>query len=266
MKPLLVVEHEADAGPGRLVPFLSRTGPLTLCRPYAGDPLPDDADGHAGVVVLGGEVAAWEDERAPWLPATRRLLARATADGAPVLGICLGAQLLTLACGGRVEPGGAGLEVGLTGVRVLPGIGRDDPLLAAVLGAVAGVDAPGDGAVDGANGFRSDFLAPQYHRDAITELPPDAELLAVGQVYRVQAFRIGERAWGVQYHPEVTGEDFAAWTEGGHASLVAAGHDPAALRASVTSADRYLDTVAAAHGDGFGTIRPSIMGSVLKPD
>jgi GMP synthase-like glutamine amidotransferase len=252
VKPLLVVEHEADAGAGRLAAVWAKAGPLDVRRPYAGDAIPDDAGEHAGVVVLGGEVAAWEDDRAPWLPATRRLLARATADGAPVLGICLGAQLLTLALGGKAERGDAGLEVGLTGVRVLPGAGREDPLLAGVLGAVAGTPLPGNGTVDGAAGF--DFLVPQFHRDAITELPADAELLAVGQVYGIQAFRVGERAWGVQYHPEVTDDDFAEWTRGGHASLVAEGHDPSAVLASVTSASGYLDTVAAAHADGFGTI------------
>jgi GMP synthase-like glutamine amidotransferase len=240
--PLLVVEHESDAGPGRLAPFL---GPLDVRRPYAGDALPDGVDGHAGVVVLGGEVCAWDDEKAPWLPATRVLLARATSAGLPVLGVCLGAQLLAMACGGRAEPGGAGLEVGLSTVRVLPS-GRADPLLAGVLGAVGGTASPPDA---------PHFLAPQYHRDAITELPPDAELLATGEVYGVQAFRVGERAWGVQYHPEVTDDDFAAWTAGGHASLVAEGHDPAALLASVTAASAYLDTLAAGHGSRFGAIR-----------
>jgi GMP synthase (glutamine-hydrolysing) len=242
-RPLLVVEHESDAGPGRLAPFL---GPLDVRRPYAGDALPDGLDGHAGVVVLGGEVCAWDDEKAPWLPATRVLLARATAAGLPVLGVCLGAQMLAMACGGRAEPGGAGLEVGLSAVRVLPA-GRGDPLLGGVLGAMAGTTpaVPPDG----------DFVAPQYHRDAITELPPDAELLATGEVYGVQAFRVGERAWGVQYHPEVTDEDFAAWTAGGRTSLIAEGHDPAGLLASVTSASPYLDALAAGHGRGFGAIR-----------
>lgn len=252
MKPLLVVEHEADAGAGRLALVWSRTGPLDVRRPYAGDPVPDDADDHAGLVVLGGEVAAWEDDRAPWLPATRRLLARATADGVPVFGICLGAQLLTLACGGKAERGDAGLEVGLTGVQVLPGVGREDLLLGGVLGAVAGTPPPANGT---ANGFRADFLAPQFHRDAITELPADAELLAVGEVYGIQAFRVGERAWGVQYHPEVTDHDFADWTRLGATALVAEGHDPAGLRESVTSASGYLDTVAAAHAGSFGTIQ-----------
>jgi GMP synthase-like glutamine amidotransferase len=244
-----VVEHESDAGPGRLAPFL---GPLDVRRPYAGDRLPADLSDHAGLVVLGGEVCAWDDDKAPWLPATRDLLARATADALPVLGVCLGAQMLALACGGRAEPGDAGLEVGLCPVRVLPHA-RGDAFLAGVLGVLDGPDAvlPPGGEVPG-----GDFLAPQYHRDAITELPPDAELLAVGDVYGVQAFRVGERAWGVQYHPEVTDDDFTAWTTGGRASLIAEGRDPDALAASVTSASAYLDRLAAGHGGRFGSLVP----------
>jgi GMP synthase (glutamine-hydrolysing) len=241
VRPLLVVEHEGDAGPGRLLPFL---GTVDVRRPYAGDPLPAGFDDHRGVVVLGGEVCAWDDDRAPWLPETRRLLGAAAAAGLPVLGVCLGAQLLALATGGRVEPGGAGLEVGLTPIRVLPA-GRDDALLEGVLGGL-----------DDAGREAGTFDAPQYHRDAITALPPDAELLAVGEVYAVQAFRVGERAWGVQYHPEVTDDDFATWTAGGRTSLIAEGLDPDALLASVTSRSAYLDGLARTHGDGFGSMRP----------
>jgi GMP synthase-like glutamine amidotransferase len=238
LRPLLVVEHEGDAGPGRLLPFL---GAVDVRRPYAGDALPADLAGHRGIVVLGGEVCAWDDDKAPWLPETRRLLAAAASVGLPVLGVCLGAQLLAMATGGRVEPGGAGLEVGLTPIRVLA-TGHGDPLFGAVLGGLDGAD---------------EFDAPQYHRDAITRLPPDAELLAVGDVYGVQAFRVGDRAWGVQYHPEVTDEDFARWTAGGHASLVAEGHDPDALLESVTSRTAYLDRIARTHGARFGSIAPA---------
>lgn len=246
--PLLVVEHEADAGPGRLAPHL---GPLDVRRPYAGEALPDDVSAHAGIVVLGGDVCAWDDDLAPWLPATRQLLAGAVAAGRPVLGVCLGAQLLTLALGGRVEPGAAGLEVGLSGIGLLPAA-AGDPLFGAVRAATGAPDGWNDGWNDGRVG--RGFVAPQYHRDAITRLPPDAELLATGDTYEVQAFRVGDRAWGVQYHPEVTGEDFAAWTESTHTALVALGFDPAGLRRQVSSHAAHLDAVAAAHGGAFREI------------
>jgi GMP synthase (glutamine-hydrolysing) len=109
--PLIaVVVHEDHAGLGRLSDFGCR---LDVRRPDRGDPLPADLTGHDGLVVLGGSMAAWEDDVAPWLPATRRLLAEGVERGLPTLGVCLGAQLLALATGGRVERGGAGLEVGL---------------------------------------------------------------------------------------------------------------------------------------------------------
>src|SRR5437763_13742015 len=94
---LLVVQHQDDGGLGRLAaPFAAATE-LDLRRPDRGEPLPEDLDGVHGVVVLGGSMAAWEDEVAPWLPQTRRLLAFGVETGVPVLGICLGAQLLALA-------------------------------------------------------------------------------------------------------------------------------------------------------------------------
>src|SRR5688500_7881561 len=106
---MTVIEHEADAGPGYLGGWLGL--PCDVVRPYLGERIPEDAGD--GLIVLGGEAAAWEDERWPWLPATRALLRRAAGDGTPTLAVCLGAQLLTLACGGAVERGGNGLEVGL---------------------------------------------------------------------------------------------------------------------------------------------------------
>jgi GMP synthase-like glutamine amidotransferase len=54
----------------------------------------------------------------------------------------------------------------------------------------------------------------QYHRDSISELPPDAEVLLTGSGYPIQAFRVGAAAWGVQYHPEVSAEAFARWAGG----------------------------------------------------
>lgn len=241
LRPLLVVEHEADAGPGRLGAALESLGvPLDVCRPYAGDRVPADASGHSGVVVLGGEMCAWDDEKAAWLPATRDLLAGAVAAQVPVLGVCLGAQLLAMACGGRVAPGAAGLEVGLAEARAVPGAERD-----AVLGSVLSRIGrrPGDG-----------FAVTHYHRDAVHELPPDAVLLATGDTYPVQAFRVGPAAWGVQYHPEVTEADFTAWTRIGHDSLRAAGFDPDALAAAVRAESAHLEALATAHAAAFAEV------------
>jgi len=94
------VQHEADAGLGRLQPAIEAVAQLDLRRPDLGDALPATPAGYAGVVVLGGSMGATDDDVAPWLPATRRLLAAAVEAALPTLGLCLGAQLLAVATGG----------------------------------------------------------------------------------------------------------------------------------------------------------------------
>lgn len=231
---LLVVLHEDDAGPGRLTAHLPE---LDVRRPYAGEPLPADLTGVAGLLVLGGAMGAWDDDAAPWLPATRRLLAEGVERGLPTLGICLGAQLLAAATGGRVERGTAGLEVGLVPIRCLPQAADD-----ALLGPVAALaTATGAGQVG----------VPQWHQDAVTVLPAGAVLLASGDRYPHQAFRLGPCAWGLQYHPEVTLADFGEWMASGHGAVRAAGVGPDGVLADLAAADADLDTLARFHAQAF---------------
>ncbi|MEQ4716502.1 type 1 glutamine amidotransferase [Nonomuraea sp. B19D2] len=182
---ITVIEHEAEAGLGYLGEWLGLA--CDVVRPYLGEEIP--ARPADGLIVLGGASAAWEDERSPWLPATRDLLRLAVEESTPILAICLGAQLLTLACGGTVERGANGLEVGAREVVALPAAG-DDRLFAGVGTAVA----------------------VQYHQDAITRLPDGAVPLMTGAQYPNQGYRLGAAAWAVQFHPEATPEIFASWT------------------------------------------------------
>ncbi|MBB3731963.1 type 1 glutamine amidotransferase [Nonomuraea dietziae] len=181
---ITVIEHEAGAGLGFFEDWLGV--PCEVVRPYLGESVP--AHAPDGLIVLGGEASAWDDEGCPWLPATRDLLRTSVTNGTPTLGICLGAQLMTLACGGAVERGGEGLEVGAREVVALPEAAAD-PLFGALGRA----------------------LAVQYHQDAMTALPEGAVRLAAGEQYPNQAYRLGERAWAVQFHPEATPEIFAGW-------------------------------------------------------
>ena len=231
---LLVVVHEDHAGLGRL-------GDLVGCRiderrPDRGDDLPHDLAGHDGLVVLGGSMAAWEDDVAPWLPATRRLMAAAVEQGVPTLGICLGAQLLALATGGRVERGSAGLEVGLVELTLTPQAAEDELM----------------GAVQARLGRR--LSAPEWHQDAITELPPGAVPLVTGERYPHQGFRLGERAWGIQYHPEVSTQDWQDWMDGGHGAVRTEGLHPHEVTAAMHAAEPVLATVARAHAEAFAAV------------
>jgi GMP synthase (glutamine-hydrolysing) len=227
---VLVVMHEADAGLGRLEQYLTAGGTVVLDvrRPYQGDPLPDHLTGFAALVVLGGAMGAADDEAAGWLPATRRLLAAGVEAGLPTVGICLGAQLLAAATGGQVRRG-AGLEVGLVDVRTLPAAGGD-PLLAALGGE-----------------FGPEFGVAQWHQDEISELPPGAVLLATGDRYPHQVFRLGDRAWGIQYHPEVTLADFTDWMRDGHGSVRGSGQDPERVLDELARAEEHLERLGRAH-------------------
>jgi GMP synthase (glutamine-hydrolysing) len=124
-------------------------------------------------------MGALDDELAPWLPAVRRLLAEAVNEELPTLGICLGAQLLAVAAGGRVVRGAAGTEAGLVSVS-WTAAAHTDALVAAL---------------------PEPMLTPSLHDDEIVELPAGAVLLGGTATYPHQAFRVGSCAWGVQFHP-----------------------------------------------------------------
>jgi GMP synthase (glutamine-hydrolysing) len=188
---ILVIEHESGCPADRFATWLTDAGAeLDVCRPYADDDVPTHVDADA-LVVLGGHMGAHDDDDHPWLPQVRDLLARAVSDAVPTLGICLGAQLLAASCGGRVEVGEGGIEAGVVDVRWRPEA-LCDPLVSAL-------PAP--------------FPGPSMHRDAVTALPPAASWLGETDAYPHQVFRVGECAWGVQFHPEVSLATFAAWRE-----------------------------------------------------
>jgi GMP synthase (glutamine-hydrolysing) len=224
---ITVIEHQPSCPLDRFTGWLTQApaAPVTLHVVHAGDgePIPDVAGCGSGLIVLGGEQDAYADEAWPWLPPTRRLLADAVTAGLPTLGICLGAQLLAVAAGGRVVVGApAGREGGVVDLTPRPGA-ADDRLAAALMAAAPRDVAGHDGRLPG---------MPSMHADAIAELPPGAVWLASTERYPHQAFRVGGRAWGVQFHPEVSTETFDAWAR---EDLDASG----AARASAELRDRW---------------------------
>jgi GMP synthase (glutamine-hydrolysing) len=184
---LLVVQHEPSTPPGLLADAAAATG-VALDVVEAHDrQVPVELGEADGLVVLGGEMDADERDDYPHLERTMALLRDAAARDAPTLGICLGAQLAANALGGRAYPGQAGEEVGWTKLE-LTAAGRADPVLGAL--------------VEPAEVF-------QWHHDTL-EPPPGAILLASGERYEQQAFRLGSVV-GVQFHPEVDGPLLAGW-------------------------------------------------------
>jgi GMP synthase (glutamine-hydrolysing) len=203
-----VIQHSAGEEIFRLGDWLGAAGLLLdTCRAWDGAAVPVAPDGYDAVIVLGGAMGVGDDAMAPWLPATRELLGSAVRAGVPVLGVCLGAQLLASALGGRVERGAQGPEIG-------PGL-------------LAKRDAAAGDRLFGPVPFTPDVV--QWHYDAVTTLPPGAVLLASSTRYPHQAFRVGETAWGLQFHPETTPEVVRRWADEDAAALAELGIDPHAL-------------------------------------
>jgi GMP synthase (glutamine-hydrolysing) len=125
---VLAVQHEDDAGPGFVGERIRALGArLDVVHPYLGDPIPDTTDGYAGLVVLGGTPGPYDDTSARWLPDVRRLIAGALTEELPLLGICLGGELLAAVAGGKVDRIDGPPEIGL--YRLQPtDAARTDPL------------------------------------------------------------------------------------------------------------------------------------------
>jgi GMP synthase-like glutamine amidotransferase len=217
------VQHVEAEGPGVLAGVLHDAGVALDRRAlFAGAVVPGDAAGHDGVVVMGGPMSARSDAGFPARRVELALLADAVRRGIPVLGVCLGAQLLAAAAGGKVLVGDAGPEIGWGRVDLTPAA-ADDPLLAGCPGTL-------------------DVL--HWHGETF-ELPPGAVLLASSERYPNQAFRLGHRAWGLQFHVEVDLEGVRdlLWASGAEAA--AAGVDPRSIE--VASVDRLSGDGSRAH-------------------
>jgi len=143
------------------------------------DPVPP-TDGFAGVIVTGSAKSVSQPE--PWMERLMEWLRRAEDCGLPLLGVCFGCQILAIARGGKAGLNPQGWEIGAVDID-LTDAARKDPLFE---------NAP------------SPLPALATHEDRVEELPPGAVLLAGNGNTPLQAFRIGDRIWGVQFHPEAS--------------------------------------------------------------
>ena len=184
---VLVVVNDAGSPLRRFDPWLADLG--THVTTVTGDQVPDTADGFDGILLLGGGFMPDDYERAPWLHRERALTGHAIRSGTPLLGICLGAQVLAQVAGGIVKASEGMPEWGSTMIRLLPAA-EHDPVFA---------------------GLPASIPMIEHHRDRITELPADAVHLASSDACPMQAFRVGSAAWGVQFHPEQYAARIGTW-------------------------------------------------------
>jgi GMP synthase (glutamine-hydrolysing) len=185
---ILVLQHIACEPPGVFEDVLRERGAaLHRVELDAGEPLPD-ARAFDAIVAMGGPMSATDDGELHWLAEEKRLIADEVRAGVPFFGVCLGVQLLAASLGARVYAGPEP-EVGLLPVTLTPD-GRSDPVFA---------------------GLPRELVTLQWHGDTF-DLPESAVRLAGSPAYENQAFRY-RRAYGVQFHLEVSAEMAAEWAE-----------------------------------------------------
>jgi GMP synthase (glutamine-hydrolysing) len=155
-----------------------------------GQPVPPSMKGAGGLIVMGGPMGVYQTDRYPWLRDEMHLIEDAMKLNLPVLGICLGAQILAAALGAKVERNPNGKEIGWHPIR-LHDSAKDDRLM---------------------RGLPTTMTPFHWHGD-IFEVPPGAVSLASSDKTPCQAFRQGDKTYGFQFHFEVTREGVAAMAE-----------------------------------------------------
>jgi len=193
-------------------------------------PLASPTGSYAGLLVLGGAMDADADEDHPWLPVVRRRIVEAAEAGVPTLGICLGHQLAALALGGRVGRNPHGRTLGIRQVDWEPAV-IFDPLL---------------------RGIAGEDRAVHANQDVVTDLPPEAELLATTLDRQVQAARLAPTVWGVQFHPEADAELVARWGESSRETPWE--RSPEEVNAEVALAEPELHTTWQALAEAFARL------------
>ncbi|NED99767.1 type 1 glutamine amidotransferase [Phytoactinopolyspora halotolerans] len=232
---VLVVQNTPKGSPRRLGDWLAADGlDLDVVRAFDGATLPDRLE-HDALIVLGGGYMPDDDTRATWLPKTRALTTQALERHRPMFGICLGGQLLAHVAGGKVLADAGAPEQGSIPLT-LRAEARDDALFR---------DLP------------SVVNAVEHHVDAVTALPVGATWLASTERCPYQAFRVGELAWGVQFHPEASADRILEWDEDElrnqgfdrqHLYRQALADEPDSTRHWRVVARRFADTVKRQHG------------------
>lgn len=188
---ILVVQNHNSGTPGHLGETLAALGAaLDIVTPPDGDTLPSRSEAYAGMVVLGGPQDALNDSEYPYYPPLLDLMRKFHAEDRPILGVCLGGQLLARAFGAPLALGGP-REIGFVPISAMPEASAD-PVF---------------------HDLGTGFPIFAWHTDSFA-VPGEAVHLASGQDYPAQAFRIGRASYGVQFHFEVTRAIVDSWVEG----------------------------------------------------
>jgi GMP synthase (glutamine-hydrolysing) len=200
-RTVLFIQHGELDKPGLLGEALETMGiPMRVIRPDLGQDIPACLDGFAGLVLGGGPQGAYERDKYPYLSMECALIRQAASEGRPVLGLCLGAQLMAAALGARVQPGLR--EVGFYEVTLDP-ISEYDAVW---------------------RGLPAKFVATHWHGD-VFDIPPGGMRLAWSALTPNQLFRYGHALYGLQFHLEMTPRLFEEAMARAHGLLEESGVD-----------------------------------------
>jgi len=195
-KQVLIIIHQKDSNLGAIGDILQTQGYYLDVRcPAHGDRLPSDLEQHDAVVVFGGPMSANDDRTLPFIRQELDWLPIALETEKPFLGVCLGAQLLARILGGKVTPHPEEItEIGYFQIQ------------------------PVEHSHSSRNSQSKYFDIPRHvyhwHEEGI-ELPATATKLATGNTFSTQAFCYGHKAYGVQFHPEMTRKIMEKWLASG---------------------------------------------------
>jgi GMP synthase-like glutamine amidotransferase len=183
---VLCLTHEHDGPAGLFAEVVRERGDDLVESNISEAPPAEPPAAFDALVVFGGSMHVDQEDKHPWLTGQHDLMRGAVERGQPLMGVCLGGQLLARSTGAHVGPASRP-EIGWFEIELTPE-GRADPVIGAL---------------------PRRFEAFEWHSYAF-DVPPNGILLAWNPVC-AQAFKVGERAWGVQFHPEVTPEMLDAW-------------------------------------------------------
>ena len=182
---ILVFQHVAAEHPGSFRDVMAREGhTMHAVELDEGEAIPP-LDGFDMLLVMGGPMDVWETDKHPWLIAEMAAIKEWVQAGRPYLGLCFGHQLLAQALGGHVGLMDGAPEVGIAQVPLAP-----DPIFA---------------------GVPALCTCFQWHGAEVKRLPEGAVLLASSEACGVQAFRLGDAAYGLQFHMELTNTTAEEW-------------------------------------------------------
>ena len=188
MAKIYVLQHHPVENLGTIADALEGAAlAWQYVRIHEGHQVPVDMKGAGGLIVMGGPMGVYQTDKYPWLRDEMRLIEQAVKGEIPVLGICLGAQIVAAALGAKVVKNPAGKEIGWHRVTITDAA-NEDRLFRGIAAAIT----------------------PFHWHGDIFELPAGATSLASSEKTPCQAFRYGSSTYGLQFHVEVTQESVAA--------------------------------------------------------